>query len=224
MPTLVGAVGGPTKVGTYQGDAAVVAGGSAGRWPATGFGRCRPRSALWVRANQGWHLPRRCGGCCRGSAGRWPATGFGRCRPWSALWVSGQPRLAPTKAMRRLLQGVVPAAGRQPVLVDADLGRRCGFVPTKVGTYQGDAAVVAGGSAGRWPVTGFGRCRPWSALWISCQPRLAPTRAMHRLLQGVVPAAGRQPVLVDADLGRRCGFRANQGWHLPGRCGGCCRG
>ncbi|MFH7617268.1 hypothetical protein VSS93_27900, partial [Pseudomonas syringae pv. tagetis] len=30
-----------------------------------------------------------------------------------------------------------------------------------------------------------------------------------------MPAAGRQPVLVDADLGRRCGFRANQGWHLP---------
>ncbi|MGF6464742.1 hypothetical protein ACVKU6_004528, partial [Stenotrophomonas sp. PvP086] len=51
------------------------------------------------------------------------------------------------------------------------------FVPTKVGTYQGDASVVA----------------------------------------GVVPAAGRQPVLVDVDLGRRCGFRANQGWHLPGR-------
>src|ERR1700712_5196801 len=107
MPPLVGAGGGPTKVGTYQGDAAVVAGGSAGRWPVTAVGRCRP---------------------------------------WSALWA-GQPRLAPTRAMRRLLQGVAPAAGRQPVLVDADLGRRCGFVPTKVGTYQGDAAVVAGGSA-----------------------------------------------------------------------------
>ncbi|WP_220493668.1 hypothetical protein, partial [Klebsiella pneumoniae] len=39
---------------------------------------------------------------------------------------------------------VVPAAGRQSPLIDADLGRRCGFVPTKVGTYQSDAAGVAG--------------------------------------------------------------------------------
>ncbi|HGM5877091.1 TPA: hypothetical protein ACKP4S_001580, partial [Stenotrophomonas maltophilia] len=42
-----------------------------------------------------------------------------------------------------VIAGVVPAAGRKPVLVDADLGRRCGFVPTKVGTYQNDASVVA---------------------------------------------------------------------------------
>ncbi|KAG1247384.1 hypothetical protein G6F65_020196 [Rhizopus arrhizus] len=39
-----------------------------------------------------------------------------------------------------------------------------------------------------------------------------------------MPATARQSPSVDADLGRRRGFRANQGWHLPERCVVCCRG
>ncbi|CAQ47845.1 conserved hypothetical protein [Stenotrophomonas maltophilia K279a] len=144
MPTLVGAVSFvPTKVGTHQGDVAVVTGG--------------------------------------GSAGRWPEAGVGGCRPWSALWVSCQPRLAPTRAMHRLLHGVVPAAGRQPFLVDADPGRRREFRANQGRHPPGRCGgCYRGGSAGRWPATVAGRCRPWSALWVSCQPRLAPTRAMCR--------------------------------------------
>ncbi|KAG0943413.1 hypothetical protein G6F31_014731 [Rhizopus arrhizus] len=61
-----------------------------------------------------------------------------------------------------------------------------------------------------------------------CQPRLAPTEADICTNQGWHPpgrcagSAGRwpAPLLVEADLGRRCGIGANQGWHLPGRCAG----
>ena len=48
---------------------------------------------------------------------------------------------AVARLQRRLLQ-VTPAVGRQ--LVDADLGRRLGSVPTKVGTHQRDASVAPG--------------------------------------------------------------------------------